>query len=65
MHALLAELAGGGIAKNINASDIDRFLEVLTPAGPVEQTRHDLAVELLDDIRRLDTPAQGIAYADP
>jgi len=55
MHALLAELAGGGIAKEINASDVDRFLEALVPAGPVEQTRYDLAVELLDDIRRLDT----------
>jgi len=55
MHALLAELAGGGIAKEINASDVDRFLAALTPATPVEQTRYDLAVELLDDIRRLDT----------
>jgi hypothetical protein len=55
MHALLAELAGGGIAKEINASDVDRFLAALTPATPVEQTRGHLAVELLDDIRRLDT----------
>jgi transposase len=55
MHALLAELAGGGITKEINASDVDRFLEALTPANPVEQTRYDLAIELLDDIRRLDT----------
>ena len=55
LHALLAELAGGGIAKEINASDVDRFLEALSPATPVEQTRYDLALELLDDIRRLDT----------
>jgi hypothetical protein len=34
---------------------VDRFLETLTPATPVEQTRYDLAVELLDDIRRLDS----------
>jgi transposase len=54
MHALLAELAGGGIAKEINASDVDRFLETITPVTPVEQVRYDLAVELLDDIRRLD-----------
>jgi hypothetical protein len=59
MHALLAELAGGGITKEINASDVDRFLEVVTPANPVEQTRYDLAVELLDDIRRLDTQLQA------
>ncbi len=55
MHSLLAELAGGGIAKEINASDVDRFLETLTPATPVAQVRYDLVVELLDDIRRLDS----------
>jgi transposase len=54
LHALLAELAAGGIAKEINASDVDRFLAALTPTTPVEQIRFDLAVELLDDVRRLD-----------
>ena len=54
MHALLVELAAGGIAKEINASDVDRFLAEVTPATPAEQVRYDLAVELLDDIRRLD-----------
>jgi transposase len=43
------------IAKEINASDVDRFLEAVIPATPVEQVRYDLAVELLDDIRRLDS----------
>ena len=54
LHALLLELAAGGIAKEINASDVDRFLAQVTPTTPVEQVRYDLAVELLDDIRRLD-----------
>ena len=54
MHSLLLELAPGGIAKEINASDVDGFLAALTPTTPVEQIRYDLAVELLDDIRRLD-----------
>jgi transposase len=54
MHALLVELAPGGIAKEINASDVDRFLAGVTPTSPVEQARYDLAVELLEDIRRLD-----------
>jgi transposase len=54
MHALLAELAGGGIAKEINASDVDAFLADITPTTPAEQVRYDLAVELLDDIRHLD-----------
>jgi transposase len=54
MHALLVEMAPGGIAKEINASDVDAFLARLSPTSPVEQMRFDLAVELLDDIRRLD-----------
>ena len=54
LHSLLVELAAGGIAKEINASDVDRFLAAVTPATPSEQLRYDLAVELLDDIRRLD-----------
>ena len=54
MHALLLELDGGGISKEINASDVDRFLAELHPATPAGQVRYDLAVELLDDIRRLD-----------
>jgi len=48
------ELAAGGIAKEINASDVDRLLGEVTPATPVEQIRYDLAVDLLADIRRLD-----------
>ena len=54
MHALLIELTAGGISKEINASDVDRFLAEVTPTTPVEQVRYDLAVELLDDIRHLD-----------
>jgi transposase len=54
LHALLAELAAGGIAKEINASDVDRFLAAVTPTTPAEAVRYDLAAELLEDIRRLD-----------
>ena len=54
MHSLLIELAPGGIAKEINASDVDAFLARVSPKTAVEQIRYDLAVELLDDIRRLD-----------
>jgi transposase len=54
MHALLLELAPGGMTKEMYASDVDRFLTELTPATPAEQIRFDLALELLADIRRLD-----------
>jgi transposase len=54
LHSLLVELAAGGIAKEINASDVDQFLDTVNPATPAGQVRYDLAVELLADIRRLD-----------
>jgi transposase len=54
LHAALADLAPGGIAKELNASDAFELLGRMQPTSPVEQTRHDLAVELLDDVRRLD-----------
>jgi transposase len=54
LHAALAELAPGGIAKELNASDAVELLARIQPASPVEQTRYDLAAELLDDVRRLD-----------
>jgi hypothetical protein len=54
LHALLLELDPGGIAKEINASDVERFLAAVAPATPAEQVRFDLATELLDDVRRVD-----------
>ena len=54
LHALLAELSPGGVAKEINASDVDRFLAKVSPATPVQRTRCDLALELLSEVRRLD-----------
>ena len=54
LHALLLELDPGGIAKEINASDVEPFLAAVTPTTPAAQVRFDLAVDLLDDIRRLD-----------
>ena len=54
LHSVLAELDAGGIAKEINASDVEPFLAGLTPTTPAEQVRVELAVDLLDDIRRLD-----------
>lgn len=54
LHALLAELAPGGIAKEMYVSDAERFLAKITPATPTERVRYDVALELLEDVRRLD-----------
>jgi transposase len=54
LHALLAELAPGGIAKRINVSDAEAFMAKLCPEAPIQQMRFDLALELLDDVRRID-----------
>ena len=54
LHVLLAEFAPGGIAKELYVSDADRLLAKITPETPAEQVRYDLALELLDDVRRLD-----------
>ena len=54
LHALLAELTPGGIAKELYVSDAERLLAKIAPQSPVEQVRYDLALELVDDVRRLD-----------
>ena len=54
LHALLVELAPGGIAREINVSAAQAFLEKIAPSSAVEQIRYDLARDLIDDICRLD-----------
>jgi transposase len=58
LHALLAELAPGGIAKELYVSDAERLLAKITPGTPAEQLCYDLALELVDDVRRLDAQAK-------
>jgi transposase len=55
LHALLAELVPGGITNEINAASAERVLAGVKPLSPVEVARHALALEHLDDLRRLDT----------
>jgi transposase len=54
LHALLAELVPGGIPNEINAASAERMLAGVKPTSPVEVARHALALEHLDDLRRLD-----------
>ena len=55
LHALLCELAAGGISKEITPNKAQRLLETLTPTTPVERTRHQLAHDHVEDLRHLDT----------
>jgi transposase len=54
LHAVLCELVPGGFAGEITAGLAERLLDQVTPAGAVAAARHDLATELLADVRRLD-----------
>ena len=54
LHNALADLSPGGISKELYVSDADRLLETFEPATPIEHLRHELALELVDDVRRLD-----------
>jgi transposase len=54
LHAALVNLSPGGISKELNASDAVRLLNDFEPITAVEQTRYDLAHELLHDVERLD-----------
>jgi transposase len=54
LHAVLCELIPGGMPKEITASQGARILEQVTPAGAIARARHELATELLADMRHLD-----------
>jgi transposase len=55
LHALLAELVPGGISSEIRVSSVQALLATVDCSDIVTVARHDLAVELLEDLRRLDT----------
>jgi transposase len=60
LHALLVELAPGGISKEITANRAARLLETVTPTNLVETTRLELALEHLEDLRRLDEQTRAL-----
>jgi transposase len=61
LHAVLCELVPGGFAGEITAGLAERLLDQVTPAGAVAAARHDLATELLADVRRLDAQRRECA----
>jgi transposase len=54
LHNALAELSPGGTAKELYVSDANQLLDSFEPATPIEHMRHQLALELVDDVARLD-----------
>jgi transposase len=60
LHALLVELVPGGISKEITVNRAARLLESITPTNAVELTRYELALEHLDDLRRLDEQTRAL-----
>jgi len=54
LHALLCELVPAGITKEISASAVQALLDGVYPTSPAAAARHAMALELLDDVRRLD-----------
>jgi transposase len=54
LHAVLCDLVPGGIGKEITAAAARRILGQVRPSGAAAQARCELAVALLEDLRRLD-----------
>jgi transposase len=54
LHAVLCELIAGGVSKRITAAHAAQLLAAITPAGPVEAARCELAAEFTEDLRRID-----------
>jgi transposase len=60
LHALLAALVPGGVQKRLSANGAAAVLRRVHPANAVETERRRLALELVADIRRLDSAAAGV-----
>ena len=54
LHAVLCELVPGGISKQIIAGQAAAVLDRIEPEGAVAAARHQLALEFLEDLRRVD-----------
>jgi transposase len=54
LHAMLCELAPGGMPRDLSTLAAERFLRRVHPLTAVERTRYELALELVEELRRLD-----------
>jgi transposase len=55
LHALARELVAGGIRKEVVVAQAESLLAAIEPTGAAQHQRLELAGELLDEIRALDT----------
>ena len=55
LHAVVAELVPGGIGQELVVSRARSLLDELQPVGAVAVERHALAVEMLDELDRLNS----------
>src|SRR5690349_17197232 len=55
LHQVLCELIPGGVPGQITAGQAGQILASITPAGAVEAARRELAAELTEDLRGIDT----------
>jgi transposase len=55
LHAVVADLVPGGIGKELVVSQTRLLLDELEPVGMVAIERHGLAVEMLNEVDRLNT----------
>ena len=54
LHAVLCEVVPGGVPRAITAAAAAALLDSITPAGPVQAARHQLAAEYAADLRQID-----------
>jgi transposase len=54
LHAVLCELVPGGFAGEISALQAIAMLATIQPRGAAGTARHELATDLVEDLRRLD-----------
>lgn len=54
LHVMIAELVPGGTSKELIATRTERILAGIRPATAVDAARLAMALELLEDVRRLD-----------
>jgi hypothetical protein len=65
LHAVLCELVPGGISGQLYASKAATMLDEFEPENAIAAARHELGLELLADLRRVDEQMRDTKSASP